>query len=70
MRVLSFRLFLTLRQIQNFHMASMLQIEFPSQIVIHLRFKSIDFQAGPEGFEPSTNCSAGSHSIQTELWAP
>jgi hypothetical protein len=24
---------------------------------------------GPEGFEPSTNCSAGSHSIQTELWA-
>ena len=49
MRVLSFRPFLTLRQIQNFHMASMLQIEFPSQIVIHLRFKSIDFQAGPEG---------------------
>ena len=24
--------------------------------------------AGPEGFEPSTNCSACSHSIQTELW--
>jgi hypothetical protein len=24
--------------------------------------------AGPEGFEPSTNCSAGSHSIQAELW--
>jgi hypothetical protein len=22
---------------------------------------------GPEGFEPSTNCSAGSHSIQAEL---
>ena len=27
------------------------------------------FSTGPEGFEPSTNCSAGSHSIQTELWA-
>lgn len=24
---------------------------------------------GPEGLEPSTNCSAGSHSIQAELWA-
>jgi hypothetical protein len=23
---------------------------------------------GPEGLEPSTYCSAGSHSIQTELW--
>jgi hypothetical protein len=28
-----------------------------------------DFLAGPEGLEPSTNCSAGSHSIQAELWA-
>jgi hypothetical protein len=27
------------------------------------------FLAGPEGLEPSTNCSAGSHSIQAELWA-
>ena len=27
------------------------------------------YRTGPEGFEPSTNCSAGSHSIQTELWA-
>jgi hypothetical protein len=26
-------------------------------------------KAGPEGLEPSTNCSAGSHSIQAELWA-
>ena len=26
------------------------------------------FHVGPEGFEPSTNCSAGSHSIQAELW--
>lgn len=25
--------------------------------------------AGPEGLEPSTNCSAGSHSVQAELWA-
>ena len=26
-----------------------------------------NFNMGPEGFEPSTNCSAGSHSIQAEL---
>lgn len=25
--------------------------------------------AGPEGLEPSTNCFAGSHSVQAELWA-
>jgi hypothetical protein len=31
--------------------------------------KSIYIGAGPEGLEPSTNCSAGSHSIQAELWA-
>ena len=31
--------------------------------------KSTNIGTGPEGFEPSTNCSAGSHSIQTELWA-
>jgi hypothetical protein len=23
---------------------------------------------GPGGFEPPTNCSAGSHSIQAKLW--
>ena len=26
--------------------------------------------AGPEGLEPSTNCFAGSNSVQAELWAP
>lgn len=31
---------------------------------------NLELHMGPEGFEPSTNCSAGSHSIQTELWAP
>ena len=30
---------------------------------------SICYSTGPEGLEPSTSCSAGSHSIQTELWA-
>jgi hypothetical protein len=30
--------------------------------------KSTDIGTDPEGFEPSTNCSAGSHSIQAELW--
>ena len=34
-------------------------------VLINTRYRS-----GPEGFEPSTNCSAGSHSIQTELWTP
>ena len=34
----------------------------------NLRIQII-FNAGPEGLEPSTNCSAGSHSIQAELWA-
>ena len=29
-----------------------------------------DFCTGPEGLEPSTSCSAGSHSIQAELWTP
>jgi hypothetical protein len=38
-------------QIQNFHTASMLQIGFPTQIVIHLQYKSIDFQTGPEGYD-------------------
>jgi hypothetical protein len=34
-----------------------------------LEIKAFNIVTGPEGFEPSTNCSAGSHSIQTELWA-
>ena len=55
--------------IENFHKVSILQVEIPTQIVIHLRYKSTNIGTGPEGFEPSTNCSAGSHSIQTELWA-
>ena len=41
----------------------------PSLFLVHWR-ENIEIHTGPEGFEPSTNCSAGSHSIQTELWAP
>jgi hypothetical protein len=55
---------------QSCHKVSKVQIvAFAFTFVIHLRYKSIDFHAGPEGLEPSTSCSAGSHSIQTELWA-
>ena len=36
---------------------------------IYPRWPIILEKAGPEGLEPSTNCSAGSHSIQAELWA-
>ena len=38
---------------------------YEEEVLINTHYRS-----GPEGFEPSTNCSAGSHSIQTELWAP
>jgi len=29
----------------------MLQIKFSSQVVLHLRYNTIDFQTGPEGFD-------------------
>jgi hypothetical protein len=40
-------------------------VYYEEGVLINTRYRS-----GPGGFEPSTNCSAGSHSIQTELWAP
>ena len=46
-------------------------VEFGSATLYHEEEVLINthYRTGPEGFEPSTNCSAGSHSIQTELWA-
>ena len=46
-------------------------IESPSRRVLSIlvRVKSHQTDSGSEGLEPSTNCSAGSHSIQAELWA-
>ncbi len=29
---------------------------------------NVPINTGPGGLEPSTDCSAGSHSIQAELW--
>jgi len=43
-------------QIQNFHKVSMLQIEFSSQVVLHLRYKTIDFQTGLDGFGLNIVC--------------
>ena len=38
-------------------------------IYIKWYWTRINIKTGPEGLEPSTSCSAGSHSIQAELWA-
>jgi hypothetical protein len=31
-------------------------------------YSNVPINMGPGGLEPSTDCSAGSHSIQAELW--
>lgn len=52
------------------HMMHLLNIEIPFLLklrTIYVYIVKLKY-SGPEGFEPSTNYSAGSHSIQTELW--
>ena len=45
----------------------MLQIEFSSQVVLHLRYKTIDFQTGPEGCVTDIGAKSGFPDIVINL---